>query len=310
MIYTLTLNPAIDQMISVPSFMIGATNKVQEQYQVLGGKGINVSVMLKHLNQDNIALGFMASNEIKQFQEYLAKKNIKSEFHQISGQTRLNLKIRDLSNNQETELNCLGFRIGANDEKAILDLVKKKLTKADILIMSGSIAPGSKQNLYQLIAQFCFENQIGFAVDTTKADLMATLKFHPILVKPNLVELNEMFDTNYPFSDLKAIIKLGQELLNQGAQNVLISNGKEGGLLVTKEGSYQANAALGTLVNSVGAGDSMVAGFIGTYVKTKDKKESLLVASSAGAATAFSQGIGSFELVEKLKEQIKITPLE
>lgn len=310
MIYTLTLNPAIDQMISLSKFSLGQTNKVKEQYQVLGGKGINVSVMLKTLGYDNIALGFMAKNESLQFENYLKSKNIASNFHQIKGQTRLNLKIRDLSNNQETELNCLGFTINENDESAIIALVKKHLTKEDLLIISGSIALGSTKNLYQEIAQYCFENKIIFAIDTSKNDLLATLKYQPLLVKPNLAELNEIFNTAYDFDDLDQIVKLAKDLLSQGAKNVLISNGNKGSLLVTKNHSYLANAASGKLINSVGAGDSMVAAFVATYNKTKDEKTSLLLASAAGSSTAFSQGIGDLSLIEELKKQIKIILLE
>ncbi|MGL5268295.1 MAG: 1-phosphofructokinase [Spiroplasma sp.] len=306
MIYTLTLNPAIDQMISVSSFNLGATNKAKEQYQILGGKGINVSIMLQNLGYKNIALGFMAQTDSLLFQNYLQAKNIKSDFYQVTGQTRLNLKIRNLSNNQETELNCLGFSLTNTDEVAILSLLKKKLTKDDILIISGSIAPGATKSLYQEIAQYCFENQITFAIDTSKQNLLVTLKFQPLLVKPNLAELNEIFSTNVTFVNIKEVTRLAKKLQNLGAQNVLISNGKYGSLLVTKSDSYLANTASGTLLNSVGAGDSMVAGFIGTFIKTKDVKQSLLVAAASGAATAFSQGIGELSLVEKLKEQIKI----
>lgn len=308
MIYTLTLNPAIDQMISVPNFQLGATNKAKDQYQVLGGKGVNVSVMLSHLGYKNMALGFVAEVQANQFNAYLQAENVACDFHQIAGQTRLNLKIRDLSSNEETELNCLGFSLTEQDEQALLVLIKKHLTKDDVLIMSGSIAPGASKNLYQTIAQFCSENQITFAIDATKEVLMTTLQYHPLVIKPNLAELNEIFSAQASFAKIDEVTKLAQELLKQGAQNVLISNGKEGSLLVTKEQSYLANAASGTLVNSVGAGDSMVAGFVGTYLATKDPKVSLLVASAAGAATAFSQGIGTLDLVEQLKAQIKITP--
>ncbi|MBE4704273.1 1-phosphofructokinase [Spiroplasma platyhelix] len=308
MIYTLTLNPAIDQMISVPNFQLGATNKAKDQYQILGGKGVNVSVMLQNLGHKNMALGFMAQGEAAQFESYLKTKEVVSDFHKIAGHTRLNLKIRDLSNNQETELNCLGFSISDTDEKALMDVIKKYLTKEDILIMSGSIAPGSSKNLYQTIAQFCSENQITFAIDATKEVLLSTLQYHPLLIKPNLAELNEIFSASTSFNNIEEVTNLAKKLLSSGAQNVLISNGGQGSLLVTKDQSYLANAAKGTLVNSVGAGDSMVAGFVGTYSKTKDIRESLLVASAAGAATAFCQGIGDLDLVEKLKAQIKITP--
>ncbi|XP_018368354.1 PREDICTED: 1-phosphofructokinase-like, partial [Trachymyrmex cornetzi] len=202
------------------------TNKAVNQYQILGGKGINVSVMLKHLGSNNTALGFI----------------------------------------------------------------------------------GASSNLYQEIAELCFKQKIAFAIDTTKTNLIPTLQYRPLLIKPNLAELNEIFNTNYHFDNQKAVIELAQKLLAQGAQNVLVSNGKEGSILVTTtKGSYFANTASGKLVNSVGAGDSMVAGFIATYLKTTDPKISLQVATAAGGATAFSQGIGELSLVNKLKTQIKVT---
>ncbi len=308
MIYTLTLNPAIDQMISVNNFILETTNKAVNQYQILGGKGINVSVMLKHLGSNNTALGFIGKEHSHQFETYLTKEKVNSDFHIVPGQVRVNLKIRDLSNNQETELNCLGFNIDKKVEKEILSSLKMKLKKDDFLIISGSIAPGASSNLYQEIAELCFKQKIAFAIDTTKTNLIPTLQYRPLLIKPNLAELNEIFNTNYHFDNQKAVIELAQKLLAQGAQNVLVSNGKEGSILVTTtKGSYFANTASGKLVNSVGAGDSMVAGFIATYLKTADPKTSLQVATAAGGATAFSQGIGELSLVNKLKTQIKVT---
>lgn len=306
MIYTLTLNPAIDQMISVKKFTLSQTNKAVEQYQILGGKGINVSVMLKHLGINNIALGFIGQDNEHQFESYLTSETIKSDFHVVKGQVRINLKIRDLTNNEETELNCLGFSINKDDEKAILTLLKKKLKKDDFLIISGSIAPGASATLYGKITELCSKQKIGFAIDTTKTNLLPALQYRPLLIKPNLAELNEIFKTDYSFDNQKAVIELAQKLLAQGAQNVLVSNGKEGSILITPKGNYFANAASGTLVNSVGAGDSMVAGFIATYLKTEDPKVSLLMATASGASTAFSQGIGDLTLVNKLKSQIKV----
>lgn len=306
MIYTLTLNPAIDQMISVKKFTLTATNKAVDQYQILGGKGVNVSVMLKHLGTNNVALGFIGSVQQQQFESYLTDESIKSDFHVVKGQVRINLKIRDLTNNQETELNCLGFNVNKDDEKAILTLLKKKLKKDDFLIISGSIPPGASTTLYAKITEFCFKQKVGFAIDATKVNLLPTLQYHPLLIKPNLAELNEIFNTDYKFDNQKGVIELAQKLLAQGAQNVLVSNGKEGSILVTPKGNFFANSSTGKLVNSVGAGDSMVAGFIGTYLKTEDSKASLLMATAAGGSTAFSQGIGELSLVNKLKTQIKI----
>lgn len=308
MIYTLTLNPAIDQMISVNKFTLEATNKAVDQYQILGGKGINVSVMLKHLGVNNTALGFIGHDHRQQFETYLAKEKVNSDFYPVSGQVRVNLKIKALSNNQETELNCLGFTVDKKSEKAMLTFLKKQLKKDDFLIISGSIAPGARSNLYQEIAELCFKQKIAFAIDTTKVNLLTTLQYQPVLIKPNLAELNEIFNTNYRFDNQSAVIALAQKLLAQGAQNVLVSNGKEGSILVTAtKGNYFANVASGKLINSVGAGDSMVAGFIATYLKTNDPKMSLQVATAAGGATAFSQGIGDLSLVNKLKPQIKVT---
>ncbi|MBH8622667.1 MULTISPECIES: 1-phosphofructokinase [Spiroplasma] len=307
MIYTLTLNPAIDQIIEVPNFQLGETNKAVGEYDVIGGKGINVAVMLQHLGYPTTALGFLGRDNKEMFEHYLTEQQVPAYFHEVSGKTRTNMKIKSLETKQETELNGVAFAITDADVTTILTLIKAKVTKNDCLIISGSLPQHCDHNLYQIISTYCYDHQISFVVDATKDALLSTLATKPFLIKPNLAELNELFGTNYDFKQVTAIVALGQKLRAQGAQNVLISSGKDGSILITKHDVYLANTATGQLVNSVGAGDSMVAGFVGTYLATKDYQAALLMGICAGSATAFSPGIASRELVESLKPQITIT---
>lgn len=307
MIYTLTLNPAIDQIIEVTNFQVGETNKAVREYDIIGGKGINVAVMLQHLGYATTALGFLGHDNKEIFEHYLADQKIPFYFHPVVGKTRTNMKIKSLDIKQETELNGVAFTITSADVEAILTLIKTKLTKNDCLIISGSLPRDCDPNLYQIISTYCHAQGILFVVDATKEILLSTLATQPFLVKPNLTELNELFNTNYHFNQVKEIIALGHNLRHQGTQNVLISSGQDGSILITAEDVYIANTATGQLVNSVGAGDSMVAGFVGTYLATNNYQEALLIGICAGSATAFSPGIADQSLVESLKPQIKIT---
>ncbi|WP_338954977.1 1-phosphofructokinase [Spiroplasma endosymbiont of Polydrusus cervinus] len=307
MIYTLTLNPAIDQVIQVPNFQLGEINKAVSEYEVIGGKGINVAVMLQYLGYPTTALGFLGHDNKEMFEHYLAKQGVVACFHEVAGKTRINMKIKSLEIKQETELNGIAFAISDNDIAAILTIIKTEVTKNDCLIMSGSLPQNCPFDLYQKISTYCYENQILFVVDATKDVLLSTLGAKPLLVKPNLDELNELFGTDYKFTQKAEIVDLGQKLQAQGAQNVLISSGKDGSILITPTDVYFGNAATGQLINSVGAGDSMVAGFVGTYLATKDYQKALLTGICAGSATAFSPGIAEPAVVESLKKQIKIT---
>ncbi|AHF57612.1 1-phosphofructokinase [Spiroplasma eriocheiris] len=310
MIYTLTLNPAIDRIVETETFNLGITNKVLNEYEVLGGKGINVSVMLKNLGCETAVLGWMGQDSKLEFLKYLTAKNINSNFVEVSGKVRVNLKIKNLTTKQETELNGLGFQVSQPDVTKIIEVVKTNVKANDCLIISGSVPQGCPRDLYAMIAKHCAENNIMFVVDSTKEILLLTLSYHPFLIKPNLEELNELFQTNYQFKEEKNIINLGQRLITMGAQNVLISNGKEGSILVTDKNIYQVNSAHGQLVNSVGAGDSMVAGFIGTYLKHHAFDQALVYSASAGAATAFTKGIAENTEVKKLLGQIKINVIK
>lgn len=307
MIYTLTLNPAIDQIIEVSNFQLGETNKAVGEYDVIGGKGINVAVMLQHLGYPTTALGFLGRDNKEMFEHYLTEQEVMAYFHEVSGKTRTNMKIKSLETKQETELNGVAFVITDADVTAILALIKTKVTKTDCLIISGSLPRNCDRNLYQIISTYCYDHEILFVVDATKDSLLSTLATKPFLIKPNLAELNELFETNYHFKQVTEIVALGQKIRAQGAQNVLISSGKDGSILITAENVYLANTATGQLINSVGAGDAMVAGFVGTYLTTKDYQAALLMGICAGSATAFSPGIASRELVENLKPQINIT---
>ncbi|MFU0252113.1 1-phosphofructokinase [Spiroplasma sp. Moj] len=307
MIYTLTLNPAIDQVIEVPNFQVGETNKAISEYEVIGGKGINVAVMLQHLGYSTTALGFLGRDNKEMFEHYLIEQKVGACFHEVNGKNRTNIKIKSLEIKQETELNGLAFSVSADDVMALLTILKTELTKNDCLIISGSLPRNCPSDLHQTISTYCDENEILFVVDATENVLLSTLSSKPFLIKPNLAELNELFETNYQFTQKAEIVALGKRLQEQGAQNVLISSGKDGSILITPTNVYVGNTATGQLINSVGAGDSMVAGFVGTYLATDDYQEAMLTGICAGSATAFSQGIADKLLVESLKQQIKIS---
>lgn len=306
MIYTLTLNPAIDRFVEVLNFELGKTNKIINEYELIGGKGINVSIMLKNLGYQTVVLGFLGFDNKEIFEKYLLKKKINFYFQKINGKNRINLKIKNLKSKQETELNGISFCVIDKDIITLLTTIKKKITKNDCLIISGSLPKNCSINLYKKISSYCYKNKILFIVDATKDILLSTLSFKPFLIKPNLIELNELFKTNFEFINKKEIINLGKKLQKKGAQNILISCGKDGSILITSKYIYIGNSAKGKLINSVGSGDSMIAGFIGTYLKTNNYKLSMLKGICSGSATAFSKGIANKLLVENLKKQIKI----
>lgn len=307
MIYTLTLNPAIDKIIELDNFQLEKTNKADNEQEIIGGKGINVAVMLNNLGYETCAIAFMGSENQNLFIDYLNSKNIKHIFHLINGKTRTNLKIKSLSTMQETELNGIAFSVNNEDIEQIINQIKTKLTQNDWLIMSGSLPQNCNENIYQQLALYCSTNKINFIVDTTKQTLIDTLKYHPFLIKPNIDELNEIFNTNYNFIEHQSeIIDLGKKLIELGVQNVIISSSDKGSMLISNDKVYLANTAKGKLVNSSGSGDSMIAGFIGTYDQTKDYYQSFLMAVCAGSATAFTQQLAIKQQVLQLIDQIKI----
>lgn len=302
MIYTVTLNPSIDYIIETDKFKIGEVNRANKEELYPGGKGINVSLMLNELQIENTALGFLGGFIGEYIENTLASNGVNTEFIKLEkGFSRINLKIK---NEVETEINGKGPHI-SEDNLQLLYKKIEKLKDEDILVLCGSIPKSLSNTLYQDIISMVAKKNVKVIVDATSNLLLNTLKYNPFLIKPNIHELEEIFDTKIDCID--STIFYATKLKDMGAENVLISMGKDGALLIDSKGKiYLSNAPYGDVVNTVGSGDSMVAGFISGYLKTKDYKEALKLGASCGSATAFSSGIGEKKLIDTLKNEIEI----
>src|SRR6056297_593338 len=290
MIYTLTLNPAVDNLMTIDSHIqFGETNRSTYENSYLGGKGLNVSVVLQRLGIENVALGYLGGFTGEYIKQLLDEENIKTDFTQISGQTRINTKL--ISNGVETQLNSLGPKISKSELQELINVLKK-ITKDDLLVLSGSLPDGVPSELYTAFAKLCASKNIPFIVDATGQKLLDTLEYEPFLIKPNASELEDLFNREIDINNLSEIAKAGLELKQKGARNVLVSLGGNGSILLAEDGSiYHANAAKGEVVDTVGAGDSMIAGFLASFLNTQgqDLAKTLKYAAAAGGATAFSK---------------------
>ncbi len=302
MIYTVTLNPSIDYVIKLDHLNNGSVNRVSEENVYLGGKGINVSRILKTLGYDNIATGFVSGFTGDFIINSLNELDIKSDFIKLeSGFTRINVKIKS---DEETEINGRGPHIS---EEKLNELFNKldKLKEDDILILAGSIPSTLNENLYEVIMDKVKASKAKVVVDATKNLLMNVLKHNPFLIKPNNHELEEIF--NVKLHNEEDIIIYANKLKDMGAKNVLISRGKDGALLVTEDNKvYLSNVPKGNVINSVGAGDSMVAGFVCGYLNTNSYEEALKLGAASGSATAFSSDLAKREFIDELVNHINI----
>lgn len=302
MIYTVTLNPSIDYVIKVEKLVNGHVNRVNEEHVYPGGKGINVTRILKNLDNDNIALGFVSGFTGDYIINSLQELNLKSNFIKVKeGFTRINVKIKS---EEETEINGQGPKISEEELNRFYEIIDK-LVDGDILILSGSIPACLDEKLYESIMKRVADRDIKVIVDATKNLLLNVLKYKPFLIKPNNHELAEMFGVE--LNSTKDVVFYAKKLKEMGAQNVLISMGKDGALLVSENGEvFTSNVAKGEVINSVGAGDSMVAGFISGYLKSGSYEEALRLGAASGGATAFSSDLATREFIDKLVEEIEI----
>lgn len=302
MIYTVTLNPSIDYVIKVKKLVKGHINRVNEEHVYPGGKGINVTRILKNLDNDSIALGFVSGFTGDYIINSLEELNLESNFIKVKdGFTRINVKIKS---EEETEINGQGPQISDEELNRFYEVIDQ-LVDGDILILSGSIPSCLDERLYEDIMKRVEYRDIKVVVDATKNLLLNVLKYKPFLIKPNNNELAEMF--NVELNNTEDIIFYAKKLKEMGAQNVLISMGKDGALLVSEDNQVLlSSVAKGEVINSVGAGDSMVAGFISGYLKSNNYEEALRLGAASGGATAFSSDLATRELIDKLIKEIKI----
>lgn len=305
MIYTITFNPAIDLVISTDQVELGVLNRVHTQDYIPGGKGINISTILKELDMDSTATGFIGGFTGRYLEEELGKNDIHTEFIHVEGNTRINVKVKA---EEETELNGSGPLITETEFKHFYQFLKHKLTVDDTVFLSGNTAKGQNVDAYTAIAKLCHDKGTRFIVDSNKDLLTKTLEYEPFLIKPNQNELEEIF--NIKISNKASIEPYARELKNMGAKNILVSCGDEGAVLLTEDGDfYSSNAPEGKVINSVGSGDSMIAGFMAKYIQTNDFLESMKLGAAAGSATAFSVGIADKNLIESLVNQITVKKL-
>ena len=300
MIYTLTLNPSIDYLVNVDDFTLGKVNRGTSDNKFPGGKGINVSRVLKNFEIDSICLGFIGGFTGEFIDNFLKTTGIKTDFIKIAGDSRINVKIKS---SQETELNGSGPKVSNDDLNKLFNKLEK-LNSNDILVLAGSIQKSLPSNLYFKIQKLLNKNVVKVIVDTSGKPLLEAIKLKPFLIKPNNHEIEEIF--NVKISNDEELIHYGKELVHMGAENVIISLGSNGAILITKDKVFKGNAPKGTVKNSVGAGDSLVAGFLSEYIKEKNIVDSFKMGIATGSASAFSIDLCTKNDVNNLLSEINI----
>lgn len=299
MIYTVTFNPALDYVVRMDALALGQVNRTASEDVQLGGKGINVSWVLRELGQENVALGFVAGFTGKAIEDGLATKGVATDFiHLPAGLTRINVKLKA---GEETEINGKGPDISA---EALEELFRKldALGEGDVLVLAGSIPASMPSDVYESILARLEGKKVLCAVDATRDLLVNVLKYKPFLIKPNNHELGEIFGRVLTTDE--EIRECAEKLQQQGARNVLVSMAGDGAMLLDENGGCHRLAAYkGKVKNSVGAGDSMVAGFLAGYLDTGDYAHALRVGSAAGSATAFSDVLATRPEIEALLNQ-------
>lgn len=302
MIYTVTFNPSLDYIVEVDDFTIGKTNRTSSELMLPGGKGINVSIVLNNLGTNSVALGFVAGFVGDEIERRIKNFGITTDFINIKdGISRINLKLKSIDG---TEINGQGPKI----DKESNDLLLGKLdclNSGDILILAGSIPTSMSSTTYMDIMRRLKEKGVIFVVDATSDLLMNVLSYEPFLIKPNHHELGEIFGV-----DLKTkedVIPYAKKLKEKGAKNVLVSMGGQGAVLIADDNFiYKGEVPKGKLVNSVGAGDSMVAGFVAGYINKRSYEEAFKMGIACGSASAFSKDLATKEEVEKLYKTIEV----
>lgn len=301
MIYTVTFNPSLDYIVSVDEFKLGLTNRTSSELLLPGGKGINVSIVLMNLGIPSTALGFVAGFTGDELVRRLERIGVKNGFINIEeGFSRINLKLKSIDG---TEINGMGPKISDEKTAKLIEQLRG-LGKDDVLFLSGSIPASVPDDIYQKIVKSLDKKGVRIAVDATRDLLMNVLPYQPFLIKPNNHELGEIFDVELKKRD--EVVPYAKKLQEKGAQNVLVSMAGEGAVLAAADGTvYEAPAPLGRLVNGVGAGDSMVAGFMAGWLEKEDYEHAFYMGLSAGSASAFSENLATREEIEAVYRSVR-----
>lgn len=301
MIYTVTLNPSLDYIVEVEDLTLGELNRTKNESKFPGGKGINVSRLLKRMGVTSSALGFVGGFTGLYIKNYLQMEEIETQFVEVHEDTRINVKLKSDS---ETEVNAKGPTITESDFNKLQEQISK-LTSEDTLVLAGSIPSSMDDNTYEKLVSICQKNKTKFVVDAEGELLKKVLPYKPFLIKPNHHELGELFNTS--FSTANEVIPYARQLVEMGAENVIVSLAGEGAVLVNREVAYLSNVPKGEVRSSVGAGDSMVAGFLAKYTETKNVEEAFRYSVASGSATAFSIGLATEEKIKNLLTEVNIT---
>lgn len=300
MVYTVTFNPSLDYIVDVPNYTEGMTNRTSKELIYPGGKGINVSIVLRNLGIDSIALGFAAGFTGEEIKRLMAESGVKNDFITCEdGISRINLKIRNIDG---MEINGMGPKINQADIDKLYEKLDA-LSDGDTLILAGSIPSSMPETMYMDILEHLSEKKLNIVVDATKDLLMNVLKYHPFLIKPNNHELGEIFGLELKTQE--ELIAHAKKLQDLGARNILVSMAGDGALLLAEDGSvYRSETPKGKLINAVGAGDSMVAGFVAGYQKTGSYEDAFYMGLCTGSASAFSEKLATEAEVKALLTQI------
>ena len=300
MIYTLTLHPSIDYVLKIDKFSDGETLRSNTEEKYPGGKGIMVSKLLKNLGEKSVNIGFLGGFTGDFIRKKLNDLEIEEDFTNIEDDSRINVKLKYET---ETEINAQGPQITEEEIEEFLNYLDQ-LQEDDFVIISGSIPKSLGDDFYRVIVNLLEMNNVRFALDTSGKKLFKLSSYKPFLVKPNKKELEEIFEDKID-SDEK-IVKYARKLIDQGAENVIVSLGKDGSIFVDNSVIYKAKPIEGKLINSVGSGDSMVAGYIYGYMKGLSKFDSYKLAASCGSATAFSPDIAEKELIDEIFKKVEL----
>lgn len=300
MIYTVTFNPSLDYIVEVNNLTLGATNRTAYEQMLPGGKGLNVSFVMKNLGFETTALGFLAGFVGEEIKDRVTKRGVTAEFIRLEkGCSRINMKVRNVDG---TEINGMGPEIPREKTAELLARLDA-LQSGDVLVLAGSIPASVPASIYMDIMKRLENRNVLIVVDATKDLLKNVLAYRPFLVKPNHHELGELFGVT--LTTREEVVPYAKKLKEQGAQNVLVSMGGLGAVLVDKTGNVHVNEApKGTVINSVGAGDSMVAGFLAGWLEKQNYEQAFRMGLAAGSASAFSEELATRAEVEYMLEQM------
>ena len=297
MIYTVTFNPSLDYIVSVKDFQLGRTNRTCSEQLVAGGKGINVSLVLKNLGFESVALGFVAGFTGEEIAKQVTQMGIENGFIPVDGVSRINVKLTSVDG---TEINGQGPKIDSTKVQELMERLNL-MGEGDILFLSGSVPASVPVDIYEKIMENLKDRGVLVVVDATGELLLQTLPYHPFLMKPNQQELEALFEVTISSRD--EVVSYARKLQEMGARNVLVSMGGQGAVLLSENGEiYSAPAPQGNVINSVGAGDSMVAGFMAGWLEEAKYDHAFRMGIAAGSASAFSDKLATKEEIMKLYE--------